>query len=89
MEKSNRNYNSDNVNLTKICPCFGFGNVAQNVDIRRSKYSRLQQTTEAAVCDPTATPPRHTLGSWPTGWESLLYIGKRFRISTKYGAWPL
>jgi len=41
MEKSNRNYNGNNVNLIKICPCFGFGNVAQNIDIRRSKYSRL------------------------------------------------
>jgi len=71
MEKSNRNYNGDNVNLTKICPCFGFDNVAQNVDVRRSKYSILQQTTEAAVRDPTATPPRPTLGSRPTGWEPL------------------
>jgi len=72
MEKSNRNYNGDNVNLTKICPCFGFDNVAQKVDIRRSKYSRLQQTTEAAVRDPTATPPQPTLGPRPTGWESLV-----------------
>ena len=77
MEKSNRNYNGDNVNLTKICPSFGFDNVAQNVDIRRSIYSRLQQTTEAAVRDPTATPPRLTLGSRPTGWEPLLHRKQR------------
>jgi len=62
MEKSNRNYNGDNVNLTKICPCFGFDNVAQNVDIRRSKYSRLQQTTETAVRD-----PQPLLGHPPVG----------------------
>jgi len=68
MEKSNRNYNDDKVSLTKICPCFGFGNVAQNVDIRRSKYSRLQQTTQTAVRSPTATPRQPTLGSRPTGW---------------------
>jgi len=72
MEKSNRNYNGDNMNLTKICPCFGFDNVAQNVDIRRSKYSRLQQTTEAAVHDSTATPPQPTLGTRPTVRKPLL-----------------
>jgi len=65
MEKSNRNYNGDNVNLTKISSCFGFDNVAQNVDIRRSKYSILKQTTEAAVRDPTATPRRPLWGRDP------------------------
>ena len=43
----------------------------QNVDIRSSKNLRLQQTIEAAVRDPTKTPPRPTLGSRPTGWEPL------------------
>jgi len=45
----------------------------QNVDIRSSKNSRLQQTIEAAVRDPTKTPPRPTFGSRPTGWEPLPY----------------
>ena len=62
------------MNLTKISPCFGCDNVAQNVDIRSSKYSRLQQTIEVAVRDPTAIPPRPTSGSRPTGWEPLIYM---------------
>jgi len=61
-EKSNRNYSGDNVNLTKISPCFGCDNVAQNVDIRSSKYSRLQQNIEVAVRDLTAIPLRPTFG---------------------------
>ena len=44
----------------------------QDVDIRSSKNSRLQETIEAAVRDPTKTPPRPTLGSRPTGWEPLI-----------------
>jgi len=43
----------------------------QNFDIRSSKNSRLQQTIEAAVRDPTKSPPRPTLGSRPTGLEPL------------------
>jgi len=38
----------------------------------RSQYLRLQQTTEAAVRDPTATHQQPTLGSRPTGWEPLV-----------------
>jgi len=36
------------VNFTKIYPCFGCADVTQNVDMRSSKNSRLQQTTEAS-----------------------------------------
>jgi len=59
------------VNFTKICRVSVLL-MQQNVDIRSSKNSRLQQTIEAAVRDPTDTPPRPTLGSRPTGWEPLL-----------------
>ena len=47
------------MNVTKICPCFGFADVTQNVDLRSSKTVRLQHTilSEAAVRDHTATPP--------------------------------
>jgi len=51
--------------------CFGFADVT-NIDIQSSENSRLQQTIEAVVRDPTKTPPRPTLGSWPTGWEPLV-----------------
>ena len=51
---------------------FGFADVTQNGDMRSSKNLRLRQTIEAAIRDPTATPPRPTLGPQPTGWEPLL-----------------
>ena len=50
------------MNFTNICPCFSFANVKQNVHIQCSKNLRLKQTIEAAVCEPTATPPQPTLG---------------------------
>jgi len=59
------------VNFTKICPCFGFADVTQNVDMPSSKNLGLQQTIEVVVRDPTATPTRPTLGSRSTGWEPL------------------
>ena len=61
-----------NENFTKICPCFGFANVAQNVDIQSSNNSRLRKTIDAAVRYPTATPPPPTLGQRPSGWEPLV-----------------
>jgi len=39
-----------------------FADVTQNVDKHRYKNSRLQETIEAAVHDPIATPPQSTLG---------------------------
>ena len=57
------------MNFTKICPCFGFADVTKNLS--------LQQIIEAVVRDPTATPPRPTLGSRPTGWEPLFYLNER------------
>jgi len=42
-------YNGDNVNFTKICPCFGYAELTQNVERGSSKNSRLQQTIEAKV----------------------------------------
>jgi len=53
------------VNSKKVCLCFGFADVTQNVNMRSSKNQRLQQTIEAAIRDPKATTPR------PTGWEQL------------------
>jgi len=46
--------------------------------MRSSKKLRLQQTLEAAVHDPTVTPPR------PTGWEPLPYIKRDQYDSTAF-----
>jgi len=53
------------VNFTKICPCFSFTDLTQNVDVNSSKIFRLQQTIEVGVRNPTKTRPQ------PTGWEPL------------------
>jgi len=52
--------------------------VQQNVDIRSSKNSRLQQTIEAAVRNPTKTPLR------PTGWEPLRYTMQKQHSLLQY-----
>jgi len=56
-----RNYDRDNVNFKKICPCFGVAHITQNVDMRSSNNSNLQQAIVVVVRDPTATPPLSTL----------------------------
>ena len=50
--KRDRNDNEDNLNFTNIYPCFGFADIAHNVDMHISKNSIFQRIIEAVVRDP-------------------------------------
>jgi len=50
--KPDRNDNRSNVNFTKACLCFCFGEIMRNVVVRSSKNSSLKQNIEAVIRDP-------------------------------------